>query len=120
MWASCAVRLKVWPVMPGAAANAAVAVDNVSAAIAAKSSRVFEIAFFIFVVLIAALLIDTDFSHQPAKVLGIVRQMVELRGIKVEHAAGRILRCIPGIQNHVERLATRQRYRVGVVVQVVS
>src|ERR1700688_5232881 len=83
MWASCAVKLKVGPVMPGAAANAAVAVDNVSAAIAHKSSRVFEIAFFIFVVLIAALLIDTDFSHQPAKVLGIVRQMVELRGVEV-------------------------------------
>ena len=41
-----------------------------------------EIAFFMFVALIAALLIDVDFGHQSAEVLGVVRQVVKVGGVE--------------------------------------
>jgi hypothetical protein len=53
MYAACAVRLKVGPVMPGDAAWAAAA--NISAAAVARgSSRFIEVTFCMIFVLIAA------------------------------------------------------------------
>jgi hypothetical protein len=43
------------------------------ATIGARNSRVIEISFFMFVALIAALLIDPDLGHQPAEIFGVVR-----------------------------------------------
>ena len=37
-----------------------------------------------------ALLIDMDFGHQPAEVLGVVRQVIEIGGVEIEHATRRI------------------------------
>ena len=95
--------------MPGAVAYAAAGSKNAIANIGARSSRVFEIAFFIFVVLIgsllaliAALLLDTNLSHQPAEVFRVVGQVVEIGGVEIKHAACRILCRIGGVQNHVE------------------
>ena len=79
--------MNVGPVMPGVAENAAGATNSATAAVnAARSFRVFEIAFFMFVALIAALLIaivpegaavdavaNVDLGHQPAEVLGVIR-----------------------------------------------
>jgi hypothetical protein len=50
-------------------------------------SRFIEVAFFIVIALIAAPLTNVDLCHQAAEVLGVVRQMVELRGVKIENAA---------------------------------
>jgi hypothetical protein len=74
MKAAFAVRLKVGPVIPGAAAYAVVAMNNnATATIGTRSCRVFEIAFFMFVALIVELLIDMDLGHQPAEIFGVVR-----------------------------------------------
>src|SRR4029077_9437266 len=56
-YAGCAVRLKVGPVMPGAAAYATGARNSVAAATSTRNSCVLNFAFFIFIGLIAALLI---------------------------------------------------------------
>ena len=92
------------PVIPGAAPCAVAGSNKAIATIAARSSRVFEIAFFVFVAfigsllaLIAALLIDMDLGHQPTEVLGIVRQVVKIGGVEIEHAARWILSRIGGI-----------------------
>jgi len=75
--------------MPGAAAYAVAVSNNATAASGAKN-RVFEIVVFIFVVLIAALLVgDTNLGHQPAEVLGVVGQVVEIGGVKIVNAACR-------------------------------
>src|SRR5215470_20026472 len=113
MNAGCAVRLKVGPVIPGAAACAAGVSSSATATISATSSCVFAIFLFMFVVLMAALLVDPDFGHQAAEVLSIVRQVVKVGGVEVEHASRRILRRITGVQNHIQRLTTAQRDRIG-------
>src|SRR3981081_689274 len=114
MKAGCAVKVKVESAIPGAAACAVAGSNDATAALAARSSRVFGVAFFIFVALIgsllaliAALLIDADFGHQPTEVLGIVRQVVKIGGVEIEHAARRILCRVARIQNHVEDIVTR-------------
>jgi hypothetical protein len=56
MNAACAVSLKVGPVIPGAAACAVAVNNTTSASITTGSSLDIEIAFFIFVSLIASLL----------------------------------------------------------------
>jgi hypothetical protein len=64
MKAGCAVRLKVGPVIPGVAANAVpVSSSRTTATIGARNSRVIEFVFFMFVALMAALLIDVHFGH---------------------------------------------------------
>jgi hypothetical protein len=55
--------------MPGAAAYA-VAADNKSNAIGAHTS--FKILVFMVVSLIAALLVDVNFGHEPTEVLRVV------------------------------------------------
>jgi hypothetical protein len=61
-------------------------------------------AFFIIIGLIVALLVagitecaaaryaiaDMNFGHEPAEVFGVVGQMVEVGGVQIKHAAGRI------------------------------
>src|SRR5882762_10199880 len=111
-----AVRLNVGPVMPGAAACAAAVSSKTTTTITTGTSRVIEIALFIFIGLMAALLLDDDFSHQPTKVLGIVGQMVKLGGVEVIGARGHAV----GIQNHIERFATTQGDRVGEVSRIVA
>src|ERR1700730_9380082 len=101
--------------MPGAAA-CAVAVSN-NARTSKRSSRDMQIVFFIFVALIAALLVDMDFCHEPTEVLRVIGEVVKIGGVEIEHLARGIPR---GIQNHVERLAASQRDRVGGVIEVVS
>src|SRR6516162_8019305 len=97
-YACCAVRLKVGPVMPGAAAKATGARNSVAATIRARNSGVWNVAFFIFFGLIAALLIagvtecaaardtgaDMDFRHQATEVLGVIRKAIQLWGIEIE------------------------------------
>src|SRR5258708_1670434 len=117
MEASFACKLKLVPVMPGAVACAVAVNSNVSASIATGASLNIEIVLFIFVALIAALLVDPDFSHQSTEVLGIVRQVVEIGGIEIKYLASRVT---SGVENHVERLAASQRDGIRVVVQVVS
>jgi hypothetical protein len=65
---------------------------------------VFEIAFFIVISLIAALLItgvsecvatghavaDVDFGHHAAEIFGVVRQSVQIGFIEIENSARRI------------------------------
>src|ERR1700746_1640154 len=98
MYAGEAVRLKGGPVIPGAAANA-VAVRSMAIATTGARNLVFKIMFFMFVALIAALLIDPNFGHQPAEVLGIIRQVIKIGGVEIEDLAGRVTR---RIQDHVE------------------
>src|SRR5467141_2895147 len=98
MNAACAVSLKVGPLMPGAAACAVAVNSKASASITTGSSLDIEIAFFIFVSLIASLLAliaallisNTDLGHEPAEIFGVVRQVVQVGGIEVEHAARRV------------------------------
>src|SRR5882762_3460393 len=116
----CAVRAKPGPVMPGAAACAVAVSSKVTPTIKIGSSLVIEIALFLFIALIAALLIDMDLGHQPTEVLGIVRQVIKIGGVEIEDAARGVLGGIGRIQDHVDRLATGQRDRVGVVVEVIS
>src|SRR5580700_5223472 len=130
--------------MPGAAAKAVAVSSN--AAIVARSSREFEIAFVIFVAFIAALLIalvsvriatthtvaDMYFGHHPAEIFGVVREVIELGSVEVERASRLIERggaagtrkgtaaVVAGIQNYVKRLAAAQRDGVGVEFGVVS
>src|SRR5467141_3444230 len=111
--------------MPGAAPYAVAAVrNNATTSMGVNSRHVLEIAFFIFVALIgsllaliSALLVDMDFGHEPAEILGVVGQVVEIGGVKIKHLARRVT---GGIQDHIERLAASQRDRVGVIVQIVS
>src|SRR5882762_2523089 len=98
MYAGEAVRLNEVPLMPGAAA-CAVAASSVAANISAAKSRVMLVSFFMFIALMAALLIDPNFGHQSAKVLRVVRQVIKIGGVEVVGAfwhAG-------GIENHIDR-----------------
>src|SRR5207237_10164408 len=89
MNAALAVRPKLLPLTPGAAACAIAVSSNATATIGARYSRTFRIACFIFVVLIASLLIDTDFGHQPAEVLRVISQAGEVGGAAGMAAGGR-------------------------------
>ena len=102
MNAACAVRLKVGPVIPGAAAFAEGVTKRATATVTAKTSCVFHIMLFMFVALMAALLIDPNFGHQSAEVLGVVRQVVKIGGIEVVHLARFVFRGVAGIQDQVE------------------
>src|SRR6267378_4085774 len=64
----------------------------------------------------AVLLIDHDFSHQSAKVLGVVGQMVEICG--VQEVGARRNTCT--IENYIQGLAATQSDRIGGDVEVVS
>src|ERR1700733_12125514 len=101
------------PTMPGAAAMADSASKDPNVTLAPRRdcpSRV-----FVFMPLIAALLgsanfrgrvdrsADVDLGHQPAEVLGVDGQMIELGGVQVEFLALRESGCI---QNHVDGFAT--------------
>src|SRR6266568_9081999 len=101
MWAGDATRLKVGPVIPGLAAKTAGVINGV-AAITARSSCFIEIFFFMFIGVIAALLVvvariakcvptrdggaDVNFGHEPAEILGVVGQVVEIGRVEVERA----------------------------------
>src|SRR3979409_434756 len=94
MNAACAVSLKLGPVIPGAEACAVAVNSEASASITTGSSLDIEIAFFMFVsliasllALIAALLIDMDLGHEPTEIFGVVRQVIQVGGIQIEHAA---------------------------------
>src|SRR5579864_6031293 len=102
--------------MPGAAAYAETASNIAMATIAARSSCVLTIAFFMFVALMAALLINVDFGHQAAEVLCVVGKVIKIRGVKVIGTLGHS----GGVENDVERLTSPQRDRIGGVVEVVS
>src|SRR5258708_13565229 len=120
MFAACAVKLNVGPVMPGAAPYALVVTRNATTSIAARSSRVFESATFVFFALIgsllallSALLVDVDFGHEPAEILGVVGQVVEIGRVKVlgprRNRGGAVSDRVPRgtrIQQHVAQLAT--------------
>src|SRR5437763_10942473 len=69
-----------------------------------------------------------NFGHEPTEVFLVVGQVVEIGGEEIEHAArwikgcrtaGGSATCISGVQNHIQRLATTERNRVGVILQVV-
>src|SRR5215470_19841363 len=113
--AGCAVRLKVGPVMPGAAAGAVGASDTI-AAIRARISPVLTKRLFMLVGLIVALLVHDNFCHQSAEVLGVIRQMVKVWGVEVVRPRGNTR----AIENHIQRLASSQRNGVGRVVEIVA
>src|SRR3974390_781845 len=138
-YAVCAVRLKTGalaaPVIPGAAANATGATDSVAAATSARRSCVLNAAFFMFFGFIAALLIagvtkcasghavaDMHLGHKTAEVLCIVREVIELWGVKVvgfpwfKTCAIRL--ADTGVQNCIQRFAAAQSYRVSPVFRV--
>src|SRR5438046_10491397 len=85
--------------MPGAAAKAVAESENTNT-IGARMCATCEIAFFIVISLIAALLVagvtecvaargaraDMYFSHHPAEIFGVIRQVVEIEGGHIEHA----------------------------------
>src|SRR5437588_11285204 len=82
---------------------------------------------FVFVSLFPCLLITGSLGHEPAEIFGDVRQVVEIGGVEIVCPRGNRRGAgatdgsdSAGIENHVERLATAQRDRGGVVVQVVS
>src|SRR5579864_5539646 len=120
MYASCAVRLKVGPVMPGVAAFAEGATSRATAMVSAKITCVFHIVLFMFFDLIAALLVNVHFGHKSAEVLSVVRQMVQVGGVEIEHTAARIERGVAGVKNQIERLTATKRDRVGFVIHVVA
>src|SRR5512144_2250025 len=95
---------KLVPLTPGAAANATVVASrSASTTIGARRCCVFEIAFFMFVALMAALLVgDLDFGHKPTEVLGIVRQVIKIGGVEVIRSRWDV----GAVENHVERLST--------------
>src|SRR6516164_418198 len=138
-YACCAVRLKTGvlaaPVIPGAAANAAGARNSVVATTSARRSFVLNVDLFIFFGLIASLLIagvakcaashgvaDMDLGHQTTEIFCVVREVIELWGIKEVGFASSIGRPIglaaARIQDRVERFSTTQRDRVGPVFRV--
>src|SRR5215469_15683148 len=98
-----------------------------------------------FIGLIAALLVagvservacnaaaDVYLGHHPAEVLGVIRQMIEVRAVDVEGAFRGIQLCstigsqvrtaaiVAGVKNHVGRFAAAQRNRVGVVLGAIA
>src|SRR6266576_6634465 len=127
MYAAAASRANDGPVMPGAAACAALA-SSETAAIAA-TRRICRTKVFVFMARSSALLLeacfgrridrsaDVDLGHQPAEVLGVVGQMIEIGRVQIEFLARRIAR---SVQAHVERFATGERDRVRKVSHVVA
>src|SRR6266705_1029712 len=139
MYAGPALRLKVGPVMPGTPACAGTASSETNAAAAPRSRRPTKV--FVFVSRMSALLdagatspdlrrrversADVDLGHHAAEVLGVVRQVVEIRRVQIELASRRILRravrvraaCV---ENHVKGLAAAKRDRVRVIAHVVT
>src|SRR5215469_5034662 len=103
--------------MPGVAAYALAVNSNIATAkVSPKSICVFEIVFFMFIALMAQLLINVDFGHQPTEVLRVVRQMVKVGGVEVVRSCGNT----GAIENHVERFTTREGDGVGRVIQIVA
>src|SRR3979411_2857844 len=101
--------------MPGAAACAVPVNSRASAIITTGNSSDIEIAFFIFIALIAALLVDMNFGHEPAEIFGVVGKVVEIGGVEVvgphgnrrgAGAAGGSDKA--GIENRVHRLSATQ------------
>src|ERR1700756_575617 len=128
MYAVAACRLKVVPVMPGAAAKAGT-VSSMAATTTARS-RVFKIEFFMLVALMAALLLthtvrdavaDMNFGHQSAEVLRVVRKVIEIWGVEVIDLTGCVSSPVgpgnAGIKNHIEGLTAAQGDRVRQVRQ---
>src|SRR5215468_973143 len=111
-----AVKLNVGPVIPGAAACIVWVSDKVMANMVKESNRVPE-AFVVFINRMAALLLDVDLGHQSTKVLGVVRQVIEICGVEVKSLASLVSR---GVQDHVDGLTTPQSDRVSHVIEIVS
>src|ERR1700751_2234151 len=100
-----AVKLNVGPVIPGAAACAVAVSSKVTTTITIGNDRDVEAVLFEFFARIAALLLDMDLGHEPTKVLGIVRQVVEVRRVEVEGLARLVTR---SIEDHIDGFASRQ------------
>src|SRR4029077_15351018 len=87
-------------------------VSNSSIATISARNRVLSVAFFMFVGLIAALLIagvtegvaagdgvaNVNFRHQAAEVFGVIGKVIQLRGVEVEGGVRGKQRCVAGIQ----------------------
>src|SRR5579859_6753028 len=114
------MRLKVGPVIPGAAACAIPHRNSTRAAASTGNSLVAGNTEFRLIWFIVALLVDVDLGHKPAKILGIVGKVIQVRGVEIEHAARWIKALVAGIENHVQRFASAESDRIGAVIQVVS
>src|SRR6266478_196781 len=103
--------------MPGTAACAEGASSKAAVATATERKRETAHQCFEFKWLMVALLRRYyNFSHQPAEVLGVVRQMVKLWCVEEVHTGGN-----PGaVENHIQRLAAAQSDRVGCDVEVIA
>jgi hypothetical protein len=51
---------------------------------------------------------DMHFRHEPAEVLCVVCQVIELGGVEIKHLATFIGGGVASIENHVQRLAAAQ------------
>src|SRR3974390_3553423 len=105
LYAAPALRLKLVPVMPGAAAWAGTASSIDTATATAGRNRHAAQHTLLFKRLMVALLRGYHyFGHQPAEVLGVVGQMIELRG--VEEIGAR--RHAGAVDDHIEGFAAAQ------------
>src|SRR5205807_9146609 len=97
--------------MPGTAAWAVPPISNATATITtAVSVAAFRV--FSFTSLIAALsclVHNHNFGHQTAEVLGVVRQVIKIRGVEEVRAWGNAR----SIKNRIQRLTAAQRDGVG-------
>src|SRR5579871_418299 len=61
-----------------------------------------------------------NLGHQPAEVLLIVRQVIELRGEEVVDLSRLVNVGVAGVEDYVQRFSATQSDRVAVVVGVIS
>src|SRR5438067_12403701 len=112
---AAAVRLKLLEAplrcsMPGAAACAQLTVSD------ARTVRSFAFIMWRIPALLIADHVGVELAHaylghQAAKVLGVVRQVIEVGRVQVEVRAARVQRAVARIQDHVERFTAAQSDR---------
>src|SRR5689334_17462972 len=115
MYAASALRLKLGPVMPGEAAFASSATSRLMAHAARQANcrgELFTVMVSRMFPLLAAgfrrgidRVADVHFGHQPAEVLRIVRQVIEVRRVEIELLSGAVSL---SVEDHVERLAAAE------------
>src|SRR5438309_5176151 len=116
IYPAAAVKLKLVPLIPGTAACAVPESNKASAATTRGSRPVTRFCFFMFVFLIAALLVgDHDFGHKASEVLGVVREVIEVGCVQEISAGGNT----GGIKDRIERFAATEGDGVGSYEEIV-
>src|ERR1700730_3753203 len=123
MNAASALRSKVaappCPVMPGVAAVAS-GPCSVVTTVATIATQNLAVMWLTNILLGAARLglwvhgtANVHLGHQPAEVLRIVRQVIQVGGVEIKSLTFNELGFVGGIEDHVDRLTPAQRDRVG-------